>query len=234
MTNIINKKPEGFVNPDDQVHGPNCGVTAVAIAMGISFNQSWELHKKVGKKSNKWKGSTFSHDRIKVLNKLNAKYRVYNGYTDITKYGRITKRSNLSFSYDTPITLSKYVKWNCNTTSTYIITTTGHVQVVKGGWVIDQCDSKPIHEWSGKRKYVKQVIEILPKRLFKRVLEKSFSMIYPKVKDNPRKANTFGWYSMQIILDNPDGIQYEAFIKKGGRAKDLTWDVKKGHVEWEK
>ena len=39
---------------------------------------------------------------------------------------------------------------------------------------------------------------------------------------------------MQIILDNPDGISYESFIKKGGRAKDLTWDVKKGHVEWDK
>ena len=79
-----------------------------------------------------------------------------------------------------------------------------------------------------------EVIEILPKRQFKRVLEKSFTMIYPKVKENPRKVNTFGWHSMQIILDNPDGIQYEAFIKKGGRAKDLTWDVKKGHVEWDK
>lgn len=233
MTNIINKKPEGFVNPDDQVHGPNCGVTAVSIAMGISFKQSWELHKKAGKKSNKWKGSTFRGERIRVLRMLGAKYRMLNSYTDITTYGRLTKRRNLSFAHY-PVTLQKYVKWNCNTTSTYIITTTGHAQVVKGGWVIDQSGSKPIHEYWGKGKKITEVIEILPKRQFRRVLEKSFSMIYPKVKENPRKANTFGWYSMKIILDNPDGIQYEAFIKKGGRAKDLTWDVKKGHVEWEK
>ena len=49
MKNIINEKPEGFVNPDDQRGGPNCGVTAIAIAMGITFKQSWELHKRVGK-----------------------------------------------------------------------------------------------------------------------------------------------------------------------------------------
>ena len=30
-----------------------------------------------------------------------------------------------------------------------------------------------------------------------------------------------------------DGISYESFIKKGGRAKDFTGDVKKGHVEWD-
>ena len=233
MKNITNKKPEGFVNPDDQVTGPNCGVTAVSIAMGISFKQSWELHKRVGKKSNKWKGSTFKQDRTKVLRLLGAKYRVLDRYTDITTYGREKNTKNLTLAYN-PITLQKYVKWCCNFSSTYIITTTGHVQVVKGGWVIDQTGSKPIHEFWGKGKRVMEVIEILPKRKFKRVLEKSFTMIYPKVKENPRKANTFGWHSMQIILDNPDGIQYEAFIKKGGRAKDLTWDIKKGHVEWDK
>ena len=233
MKKIINKKPEGFVNPDDQVTGPNCGVTAVAIAMGITFKQSWELHKRVGKKSNKWKGSTYDGERMLVLHKLNAKFREHKTWDNITTYGRLTKSTKLPFK-NYPISLQKYVKWSCNFTSTYIITTTGHVQVVKGGWVIDQGGSKPIHEFWGKNKKITQVIEILPKRQFKRVLEKSFTMIYPKVKDNPRKVNTFGWHSMQIILDNPDGISYESFIKKGGRAKDLTWDVKKGHVEWDK
>ena len=98
MKNITNKKPEGFVNPDDQVTGPNCGVTAVSIAMGISFKQSWELHKRVGKKSNKWKGSTFKGDRTKVLRLLGAKYRVLDRYTDITTYGREKNTKNLTLS----------------------------------------------------------------------------------------------------------------------------------------
>ena len=106
MKNIINEKPEGFVNPDDQRGGPNCGVTAIAIAMGITFKQSWELHKRVGKKSNKWKGSTYDRERMLVLHKLNAKFREHKTWDNITTYGRLTKSTKLPFK-NYPISLQK-------------------------------------------------------------------------------------------------------------------------------
>lgn len=48
-------------------------------------------------------------------------------------------------------------------------------------------------------------------------------------KDNPRKAGSHGWKSMEIIRKKP-GISYEDFINAGGRNNDLGWDVDKGNV----
>jgi hypothetical protein len=50
-----------------------------------------------------------------------------------------------------------------------------------------------------------------------------------KVDENPRRTGSFGFKSMKIIMDNP-GITFEDFLKKGGRAKDLAWDVDAGSV----
>lgn len=51
--------------------------------------------------------------------------------------------------------------------------------------------------------------------------------------ENPRREGSHGYRSMQILLDNRDGISYEEFISKGGRRQDLAWDVAHGyaHVE---
>ena len=43
---------------------------------------------------------------------------------------------------------------------------------------------------------------------------------------------------MQIIIEN-NGISYEDYISKGGRTRDLEWDLDKCHVSpsetrWEK
>lgn len=46
---------------------------------------------------------------------------------------------------------------------------------------------------------------------------------------NPRREGSHGHKSMKIIIDNP-GITFEDFIKKGGRAMDLDWDVSKGNA----
>ena len=45
-----------------------------------------------------------------------------------------------------------------------------------------------------------------------------------KCEANPRRANTHGFKSHQIILDNP-GISTERFVELGGRANDLKWDI---------
>jgi hypothetical protein len=46
-------------------------------------------------------------------------------------------------------------------------------------------------------------------------------------KENPRREGTHGYNSYALIRD---GMKYETFIEKGGRLKDLAWDVAKGYV----
>jgi hypothetical protein len=47
---------------------------------------------------------------------------------------------------------------------------------------------------------------------------------------NPRKENTFGHRSYQILLENP-GITFEEFRDLGGRANDLQYDYVRDRVE---
>lgn len=56
--------------------------------------------------------------------------------------------------------------------------------------------------------------------------------IFPVKEENPRRADTFGWRSMKIIIDEP-GIVTEEYLKKGGRTRDLQWDYDRGHVRLE-
>jgi hypothetical protein len=47
--------------------------------------------------------------------------------------------------------------------------------------------------------------------------------------DNPRRAGSHGYRSLQIIIDNP-GITTEDYLAKGGRLNDLRWDLAHGNV----
>ena len=50
-------------------------------------------------------------------------------------------------------------------------------------------------------------------------------------KDNPRRKGTLGFRSYAIILQSRGRkISYKQFIIKGGRAKDLAWDIDKGYA----
>ena len=46
---------------------------------------------------------------------------------------------------------------------------------------------------------------------------------------NPRKAGSLGFRSMAIVIAQP-GLTYEDYIKAGGRANDLSWDIAHGNV----
>jgi len=60
------------------------------------------------------------------------------------------------------------------------------------------------------------------------------------VNENPRTKKTgHGFNSMQILIDNiklsgsAAIMSFEDYIEKGGRARDLQWDLDKGHVSVE-
>ena len=53
---------------------------------------------------------------------------------------------------------------------------------------------------------------------------------------NPRKFNTKGYVSHQILIDNKEDhvdqwMSFELYISLGGRLEDARWDIKKGWVE---
>mgnify|MGYP005829755713 CR=1 FL=1 len=55
--------------------------------------------------------------------------------------------------------------------------------------------------------------------------------IVKTVDENPRRKNTFGYKSFQKIKN---GMTVEQFIEKGGRLRDLHWDINKGYVKLSK
>jgi len=50
--------------------------------------------------------------------------------------------------------------------------------------------------------------------------------------ENPRRKNSNGYRSLQIIIDNP-GISTEDYLAQGGRLNDLRWDLAHGNVKAE-
>lgn len=52
------------------------------------------------------------------------------------------------------------------------------------------------------------------------------------VEENPRRKNSHGYRSLQIVIDNP-GLTTEEYTTKGGRLNDLRWDIAHGNVRAE-
>ena len=221
MSNTMNKKPEGLALPQGARKGPNCGVTAMAIAANISFDSAWDLLERVGKRSKKFTGATFDADRELAYKKLGLKTTKINfkDRWDIAK-----KKGNFV------LTLKNFVEWGTVKGKTYIVTTTGHVQVVKDNWVIDQGGAKPIDEFHGKSKHVDSIHEVGKLKTARSDSKYSGMCLYAMSKGNHRRQGSFGYHSMQIIIEN-NGISYEDYISKGGRTRDLDWDLDKCHVE---
>jgi len=221
MSNTMNKKPEGLSLPEGARSGPNCGVTAMAIAANISFDSAWDLLERVDKRSKKFTGATFDADREIAYKKLGLKTTKIN-FKD--RYDIAKKKGNFV------LTLKNFVEWGTVKGKTYIVTTTGHVQVVKDNWVIDQGGAKPIDEFHGKAKHVDSIHEVGKLKTARSDSKYSGMCLYSMSKDNHRRQGSFGYHSMQIIIEN-NGISYEDYISKGGRTRDLDWDLDKCHVE---
>lgn len=137
MTIINSEIPTGFAVPAGDKQGPNCGVTAVSIVCGIPFDQAWtELGVNKGPQ---WKGWTTVMDWIRVFNSYSIKYT-------LLKHRRPT--------------LQAFVRQSASTGVRYMVRTTGHVQLVENGWVIDQAGPAHISKYWGRRKRITHVIEL--------------------------------------------------------------------------
>ena len=133
MSQII----DNFNLPADAKLGPNCGVTAIAASTGQSFARVWNLCAKHLKHRKRMTGSTIHSERLKVLDELGADY-------EVVQHERMT--------------LVAFCQRVARPRTTYMVTTTAHVQLVRiiegQAYVLDQRGCKPINEYWGRRKFI--------------------------------------------------------------------------------
>ena len=140
---------ENLALPVDAQHGPNCGLTALAVVAGVTLAYIRQYPSYVG---SNWKGGyTYWTYTMQAAKHLGVRY-VDDTPLDPRYTTRIAKR----------MTLKTFVKKHAIPGERYMIRTTGHVQVLQGGMVIDQCGVRHIDEYRGAGKIVKNVLRILP------------------------------------------------------------------------
>jgi len=59
---------------------------------------------------------------------------------------------------------------------------------------------------------------------------KEETVIVQIASKNPQRKGTPGYKSFHIVQKAGGKITYADFRKKGGRARDVRWDLEKGHV----
>lgn len=133
----MNQQIDNFCLPDDARVGPNCGVTAIAASTGQSFNRVWNLCVKHLTHRKRFRGGTTYDQRLKVLEELGADY-------EVVKHERMT--------------LVSFCQRVARPRTTYMVTTTSHVQLVRiidgQPYVLDQRGCKPLGEYWGRRKFI--------------------------------------------------------------------------------
>lgn len=128
---------DGFALPLGARSGPNCGVTAVAIIAGISFDHAWKLLSVYY--GPRWKGKTNVVQRAAVLEALGVKMEYL-----------ITPRRRTLEAYARLLPAGRYM-----------VRTTGHVQLLQAGMVLDQGGVVPVSKHWGRRKLVSHVVRIV-------------------------------------------------------------------------
>jgi len=117
---------------------PNCGVVAVANAVGETTDKMMQTFRQVCKRDGRWQGRTNYVMRRKVLKHLKVKFT--------------EKRASGS--------LKKFVEWQTARDKKYIVTLGDHIVFVCNGIVHDQHEIKPADEHKSASKRVKSFIEV--------------------------------------------------------------------------
>ena len=118
---------------------PNCGVVAVANALGEDAEVMMDSFREVFKLSSRWQGRT--------------------SVTKISKMLRLWDRPN-KVKRTSGYSLERWVDMETVKGRSYIVRTGNHFQYVVDGMVSDQHMTVPISEFHWKRKRVTHVIEL--------------------------------------------------------------------------
>ena len=143
---------EHLALPVDAQRGPNCGLTALAVVAGVTLAEATAAYirqypRYVG---SNWKGGTYWTYTMQAAKHLGVRY-VDDTPLDPRYTIRIVKR----------MSLKTFVKKHALPGKRYMVRTTGHVQVLQDGMVIDQCGVRHIDEYRGAGKIVKDALRIV-------------------------------------------------------------------------
>lgn len=120
---------------------PNCGLVAIAYVTGKQLSEVSQYYKTTYEKRGNWKGGTNAYNRRAIL----------------THYG--VDFAKIDFP---KLSLKWWVHNESEPNKQYMVKTSGHVQVIENGMVLDQRGCKPISEYWGKMKRVQEVLQIIP------------------------------------------------------------------------
>jgi len=124
---------------------PNCGVVAVAYVAQRPVEEVTEVMKKIRGAGSRWNGATNWVDRNTAMSHYNVSAKKI---LDVKSQALKTWMKN---EYDNTYDPEKK----------YMVNTTGHVQIIDKGFVIDQRGCNSINEYWGKNKRIKRIHEIL-------------------------------------------------------------------------
>jgi hypothetical protein len=68
--------PDNVTGSLGPAHGPNCGVTAVAVVAGMPFDVVFDTFRIVRKKPRQWQGATYHQDRVAMLKHWDVPHKV--------------------------------------------------------------------------------------------------------------------------------------------------------------
>jgi len=143
---------EHLALPVDAQRGPNCGLTALAVVAGVTLAEATAAYIRQYPRfvGSNWKGGTRWTYTMQAAKHLGVRYvddtPLEDGYNI-----RIVKR----------MSLKTFVKKHAIPGKRYMVRTTGHVQVLQDGMVIDQCGVRHIDEYRGAGKIIKDALRIV-------------------------------------------------------------------------
>lgn len=136
------KYPDGYTGTS---RDPHCGVLAVAICAGVSFETAWDIFKsyRTPRQRARWRGATNWQERDLALLQLKV------------DYGTLAVRRQ---------TLLAFVRDVAKPGETYMVRVRGHVVTVRDGMVIDQTACAPASKHPSRRKFILRVTRITGKK----------------------------------------------------------------------
>lgn len=130
-----------FLRNDLKKDQPNCGVVAVAVAAGVSVDEAMAYFRCLLKKNGRWKGGTKHKDRIRALEHFGVKHR---------SYELRDKRR-----------LETWIRDRAELGALYMLRVTGHVVLLRDGWVLDQGGLFRIETHRSRKQLLTHVVEVM-------------------------------------------------------------------------
>lgn len=127
--------------------GGHCGVLAVAILAGRTFQEAWDALKPG--RTARWQGGTSHPARMRVLEAWGVKVRKTLHMT--ARELRYTKGQSPLASYDRALprcTVETFARRYAKPGVTYMLRIRGHVLTLRDGLTIDQNEACPVEQYS--------------------------------------------------------------------------------------